>query len=254
MKNFFIPIFLMFVTITFGQKNYYKPGNDSIYSEVEFKRVFEKSVKNIPFGFILIPTIYHKYIIKDSIINYVLLMAEKAKSKSVQSKFEFVFKQDSLFLLLNKKLPEFKLKDFNGKTFSSSQLIGKPTLINFWSLQCSPCIAEFPQLSKLKEKYGNKVNFIAISENSHDEVIELLNRKPFNFYQLIDGYVYKKQILKESSIPKNIFLDKNGYVCDIKEGLPFETNETTGKLEIKNSQLFEKIIDKILIKQQQTIK
>jgi cytochrome c biogenesis protein CcmG/thiol:disulfide interchange protein DsbE len=103
----------------------------------------------------------------------------------------------------------------------------------------------FPQLDKLKEKYGDKVNFIAISEDSREEILKLLKRKPFNFYQLTDGYNYKTQTLKISSIPKNIFLDKYGYVREIKEGLPFETDKASGKSTGSNL-LFEKIINKIL--------
>jgi Thiol-disulfide isomerase and thioredoxins len=244
MKRFLIATILMIGSSSYGQTNYYKLFNDSIYNQKDFDLRLKSSIKTLPPGFTIVPTIFHKQVIKDSVINYVSFRALRTNLKSDQNNIEVVFRQDPLFLLLDKKLPEFRLKDLDGKEFKSSQLIGKPTLINFWSIQCAPCIAEFPQLDKLKEKYGDKVNFIAISENSREQVLELLKRKPFNFYQLVDGYDYKTNTLKISSIPRNIFIDKNGYVRVLKEGLPYETDEKTGQSEIKSNHIFEKILDK----------
>ncbi|MBC8111723.1 MAG: redoxin domain-containing protein [Verrucomicrobia bacterium] len=45
---------------------------------------------------------------------------------------------------LNKPLPDFELKDMNGKIISSKDLKGKFVHINFWSVTCVPCIQEFP--------------------------------------------------------------------------------------------------------------
>jgi thiol-disulfide isomerase/thioredoxin len=147
--------------------------------------------------------------------------------------------------LINKKLPDFRLKDLRNQDFSSQQLLGKPTLINFWSINCKPCIEEFDQLNKLKEKYEGRVNFIAISEDSYDEVIKVLGRRPFNFQQLINGYNYRKSLHIES-LPKNLFLDKNGIVKEIQDGLNFEIDQKTGKPTVKNNIIFDIIIKKIL--------
>jgi cytochrome c biogenesis protein CcmG, thiol:disulfide interchange protein DsbE len=246
MKRILIAAILLIGLSCYGQTNYYKLFNDSIYNQKDFDLRLKSTIKTLPTGFTLIPTIYHKQEVKDSVINYISFRTLRTNQKSKQSKVEIVFRQDTLFLLLDKKLPDFRLKDLNGKEFKSSQLIGKPTLINFWSIQCSPCIAEFPQLNKLKEKYGDKVNFIAISENSREQVLELLKQKPFNFYQLVDGYDYKTNTLKMSSIPRNIFIDKNGYIRVLKEGLPYETDEKSGQSEIISNLIFEKILDKII--------
>jgi cytochrome c biogenesis protein CcmG, thiol:disulfide interchange protein DsbE len=155
-------------------------------------------------------------------------------------------KQDPVYFFLNKKLPHFILKDLNEKTFSSSELIGKPALINLWSIYCSPCILEFPYLDSLKNKYGDKMNFIAIGENSASEIKDLLKRKPFNFYILQEGDSYQKNTLKVGSLPKNIWVDKYGYIRMIQNGLPVQQDPTTGKYFIRNSTPFEEIIKNIL--------
>lgn len=81
------------------------------------KYEFESIQANLPSTKILIPTIYHRIVKKDSIINFVSFKMGEKTSENKYSKFEFVFEQDSLYLLLNKKLPEFNLKDLNGNTF-----------------------------------------------------------------------------------------------------------------------------------------
>jgi cytochrome c biogenesis protein CcmG, thiol:disulfide interchange protein DsbE len=246
MKFYILIVIVMIGQACYSQQNYYKLYNDSIYNQHDFESRLRTSINTLPSGYTLVPTIYHRQFIKDSIVNYVAFMARKKAPNSQTEKIEMVFTQDSLYLLLDKKLPGFKLKDLNGKEFNSSQLTGKPALINFWSVNCGPCIEEFPQLDKLKEKYGDKVNFIAITENSKEEALALLERKPFSFYQLFDGEYYKKHTFKISSIPINIFIDKNGYVREIKGGLPYENDEKTGQPVIKSNQPFQKIIDRLL--------
>lgn len=240
MKNTLFFAFLLAGFCCYGQKNYYKLYNDSIYDQSRFDKFLKTILANAKPGFRVTPTIFHKQIKGDSIINYFTVMMTKGVP---QNKTEVVYEQDPVFLILNKKLPEFKLKDLNGHIFSSEELKGKPALINFWSIQCPPCIEEFTELDKLKEKYGNRVNFISISENSKSQVLELLKKKPFSYYHLVDGYGYKTNTLKISSIPKNIFLDKNGNVLEIKNGIPYEPDRTGKPVPARYQ--FEKILDKL---------
>ncbi|MDP4207392.1 MAG: TlpA disulfide reductase family protein [Bacteroidota bacterium] len=240
-------ILLLTFKVSFGQINYYKLSNDPLRNEMSVRFVVDSVVKILPKGYTLKPIIYHRLIKKDSIINYVSLVANKTvDSKITKDKIEFVFEQDSLFLLLDKKLPDFILKDLNGKSFSSTGLLGKPTMLNFWAKYCAPCVAEIPQLNKLKEKYGEKFNFIAISDSTFQDgdIRKFLNVKPFNFYQLLEGDDYKK-VLKITSLPRNIFVDKDGYVRDIQAGLPCEIDSKTGKLIVKSNEVFVKILDEL---------
>ena len=233
------------------QKNYYKLGDDSLYNEKSFKSIFEAVAKNPRENYILVPTIFHKIVKKDSVINYAIFRGKKKESASDVSKFEPVFEQDPLYLLLDQKLPEFKLTDLKGKTFNSLELMGKPTMINFWNLNCGPCIAEFPMLNQLKDNYGDKINFIAITDDNISDdgpmnrLKRLFNMKPFSFYQLQNGGDYKS-LLKISSLPRNIFIDKSGIIRDIQGGLPFIKDSKTGKSAIQSNKPFEKIIERLI--------
>jgi cytochrome c biogenesis protein CcmG, thiol:disulfide interchange protein DsbE len=246
MKKVQIAILLLLGTNCFGQKQYYRFTDNPLMKERSLKYQFESIQANLPSTKILIPIIYHRIEKKDSIINYVLFKAREKTSENEQSKFEFVFEQDSLYLFLNKKLPEFNLKDLNGKTFCSAELLGKPSLIIFWSIRCAPCILEMPQLDRLKTKYGDKVNFVAIGINTFEEVQRFINQNPFSFYILSDGNQYRKYSLKSKEIMRDIFLDKNGYIVDIQEGLPFMIDPETMTLRSESTNLFESIIKKLI--------
>ncbi len=154
MKKSISIILLIVPIITFGQSSYYKLFNDNrIYNQSDFNLHLKSLIKDLPKDYSLTPIIYNKRFIKDSVINYVKFQKIWWGDKKIDpSKFDIVYKQDTLLLFLDRKLPDFKLKDLNGKTFTASQLIGKPTLIDFWAINCRGCIVEMPQLNKLKEK------------------------------------------------------------------------------------------------------
>jgi thiol-disulfide isomerase/thioredoxin len=241
---------LFFTGFCYGQSNYYSFNTDSLFTEETVHLAFDKLSTTLPDNYDLIPTIYHRIVKGDTIINYLAFNAQKSESSINKHKFEFIFKQDSIFLFLNKKLPEYKLQDLNGKEFSLSQLIGKPALINFWAIYCKPCVAEIPELNGLKDIYQNEMNFIAITESScsTDDLKEFLEKHPYNYYILENADEYKK-VLKISSLPKNIFVDKEGYIRYIQTNFPYETDKKTGeKINLKNS-YFVKIIEGLIKKQ-----
>ena len=221
MKNLLFPILLLFVELTYSQTDYYRfDASDSLYSQESIKSVFNSILTTSPNNYLIVPTIYNRIIQNDSIINFLEFKGQENTKGIDRRIFKFVFSQDSLFLLLNKKLPDFKLEDIEGNEFSSFQLIGKPTLINFWAISCSPCVAEIPDLNKLEEKYGTLMNFVAITDMScdKDRMNLFLEKKPFNFKLLYDNLTEYKKNLGVKSIPRNIFIDKEGYIRYIKSG------------------------------------
>ncbi|CAL1516325.1 TlpA disulfide reductase family protein [Chitinophaga sp. MM2321] len=246
MKTIVLVLLVLLSQKSFSQQNVYTFNNDNLLSESEIKLGFESTKKNLPLSYVLTPVIYHKAVKNDTIINYVTFAINQKIAGQETPGFNFVYKQDSTFLLLNKKLPDFKLKELAGNEVSSVQLLGKPTLINFWAIYCGPCIAEMPQLSKLKEKYKDRMNFISITENSatDDNLKDFLKDKNFNFQVLENGEAYKRE-LKIGALPKNLFLDKDGVLKYIQGNYPIRENSILIDIDDKTN-FFTKIIEELI--------
>lgn len=241
-----IAVFLiLLLQKSFAQQTVYTFNSNAVFTEAEVKTAFESVSQSLPSSLILVPNIFHKMIKNDTIVNYVEFAIRK-RGAGEQPMFKFTYKQDSTFLLLNHKLPGFTLKDLGGNEVSLSHLLGKPTLINFWASYCGPCIAEMPQLSQLKEKYKDKMNFISITENSAvgDHLVDFLKDKNFNFPVLENGQSYKNE-LKLQALPRNLFLDKDGVLRYIQVNYPVNASSMPLDLNEKGN-YFTKIIEELI--------
>jgi thiol-disulfide isomerase/thioredoxin len=57
---------------------------------------------------------------------------------------------------IGSQLPEFFVKDLQGREISSADLRGKVVLIDFWATWCQPCKKEMPGYQKLLNLYGSR--------------------------------------------------------------------------------------------------
>ena len=57
---------------------------------------------------------------------------------------------------IGSRIPEFSLKDFDGREISSANLRGKVVLIDFWATWCEPCKKEMPGYQALLDRYGSR--------------------------------------------------------------------------------------------------
>lgn len=68
------------------------------------------------------------------------------------------------------RCPRFQVTDFNLVAHDMPDK-EKPSLIFFFSTDCSDCQKQFPVIQKLFDKYGNDVHFIGISRCESSAVI-----------------------------------------------------------------------------------
>lgn len=122
----------------------------------------------------------------------------------------------------------------------------KPTLINLWFIGCIGCVEEIPALNRLKEKYADKVNFVALTFDEKASVVQFLKKKKFNYLHIPNCEDFINEI-GSYPYPENIFIDRNGTIRYIEGGLPY--NENTD-LVIKH---FESILDELLLQTQVNI-
>src|ERR1700692_4777357 len=57
---------------------------------------------------------------------------------------------------IGSRLPNFSVKDLQGREISSAELRGKVVLIDFWATWCQPCKQEMPGYQRLLDRYGSR--------------------------------------------------------------------------------------------------
>jgi len=57
---------------------------------------------------------------------------------------------------IGSRLPDFSVKDLQGREVSSVDLRGKVVLVDFWATWCQPCKKEMPGYQKLLDSYGSR--------------------------------------------------------------------------------------------------
>lgn len=115
------------------------------------------------------------------------------------------------------KLPKFKLKNLDRETISSDSFKGRVLFINFWFTTCPPCKDEIPDLNKLKEHYGNRVQFISITFNSAKKVEKFLTETPYDFTHFPNAKTFISY-MNISSFPTNVIVDERGVIRHISIG------------------------------------
>ncbi len=150
---------------------------------------------------------------------------------------------DVIFNYVNRKLPPHSFTSMNGKKVNLPPSNGRPTLINFWFTTCHPCIDEIPVLNKIREKYKGKINFISITYNTKAEVTKFLKIHPYHFTTIAHAGDYIKE-LKIISFPVNVFIDKNGVIKKVENGIPYVLKNN--KMVMGNGYDFEKYLNSLL--------
>ena len=125
-------------------------------------------------------------------------------------------------------IPEFSIIDINGNTISNETMKGKLTLLNFWFIECPPCIEEMPSLSRINDIFrGKNFNIISICRNSRTELDEFLKDHSFPYRVAADGRTVLEEIFKNPfGYPSNVLVDEIGKIINVYHAL-IEENKNT---------------------------
>ncbi len=113
----------------------------------------------------------------------------------------------------------FNVTDVNGNKYSLEKLKGKIIVMNFWFVECKPCVMEIPDLNKLVEKYKDKeVVYLGFAINKTLELNSFLRKKEFKYHIIPDS----REVInsyKISAYPTHIIINKNAEIVFSTSGL-----------------------------------
>lgn len=114
--------------------------------------------------------------------------------------------------------PAFALEDLNGTPLHSSELRGKVVVLDFWATWCSPCLAAFPYLQEVYERYADHphVVFLIINTSWVGDTAEAARsffaEHPYTFPTAYDPDGKTTAQFDISSIPATFLIDPNGII------------------------------------------
>ena len=109
----------------------------------------------------------------------------------------------------------YALENLNGDNLNVEIGKGEVVFISYWATWCPPCIAEFPSIDALYKDYGDKINFVMISNEDPEKIRKFLEKKNF----AVPAFIPKMEApedLYEKTIPTNYIIDASGKII-IKE-------------------------------------
>lgn len=121
---------------------------------------------------------------------------------------------------LNKKAPDWILKDADNNTIALKNLKSKVLLLQFTSVSCGPCKASIPFLKQLQNEYDlEDFDFVAIETHTKNSNVlkSYQNRNRFDYKFLMSN----KEIIKRyqvQAVPVFFILDENRIIRKVISG------------------------------------
>jgi len=106
--------------------------------------------------------------------------------------------------------PAFTAHDSEG-VISLNQYMGKPVILNFWSLECRPCIEEMQSLDTLSRHFDeNKLKIIAISSDSNNRLKQYIKKHQHHFRILHDKNAVIRNMYEVKALPTTYIIGRDG--------------------------------------------
>lgn len=160
---------------------------------------------------------------QDTVSNAIILVHKILSDKEIKQREEDFNQKIKDDKLLRKKLngstiDNLVLTDINNNTHTLESLKGKVIVLNFWFIQCKPCVAEFPDLNALKAEFKNKpVEFFAVTFNDKKALHTFFESHELDYHIIPNGRAVIDKF-KVPHYPYNVIIDKNGkieYINDV---------------------------------------
>ena len=117
-------------------------------------------------------------------------------------------------------LPNLRATDISGATWTTEQLRGRVTVIDFWATWCAPCLAEMPRLKRIRDSYSRselEILGVALEPGARRTLMSWLNRNRVDWPQIQErGYDSPlATAFGVRELPMTIVVDADGRITAI---------------------------------------
>ena len=154
----------------------------------------------------------------DGIEQYKLYKLDSLADKSIRR----TIKSESLTKLNYYRMeamnfPEFDFTDLNGNHYTTKNTKGKTIILKTWFIHCQACVAEFPELNKLVEKYKNRkdIIFLSLATDSKPDLEKFLKKKIFRYEIVPNQEEFIQKTLNLQGYPTHIVINEKGKIIKV---------------------------------------
>lgn len=133
---------------------------------------------------------------------------ESPQSKDSNNSSSKIKVKEKDFVVYDENLNKVKLSDY----------LGKPVVVNFWASWCPPCREEMPLFNDISSKYKQDelavlmVNLTDGQRETVNSAKKFISDNNYNMKVLFDKDSTAANNYNIESIPRTLFIDKNGYI------------------------------------------
>ncbi|NQW41885.1 MAG: TlpA family protein disulfide reductase [Bacteroidetes bacterium] len=123
-----------------------------------------------------------------------------------------------------------ELTDLQNQKFDGILLKNKVFIVSYFQTWCGDCVKEQPELLKLKERFGDSLIILMVS----DEPIEKITAFKTRFKSPLDFYNSSKALksIDIKRFPTTFLIDKKGKTVDVRvEGIDWFSDKTLETIE-----------------------
>lgn len=134
-----------------------------------------------------------------------------------------IFSNSSTAIEIGKLAPSFELHTIDGEFLRLADYRGKKAVcLVFWNTWCSYCIKNAPRYTKLKNKFGDRLEIIAINttwNDSKEDIKQYQLRFGVNYPIAMDDGETLTERYGVSGVPTEFIIDIND-VIRYRDGIP----------------------------------
>ena len=111
---------------------------------------------------------------------------------------------------------QVNLQTVNGDRFPTTELSGRPLVINLWFSTCAPCSRELPAFAAAQSMFGDRVRFVGINSSGLDSTSEerFARDKGVQYELYYDPNGEFTSAMRIANFPQTLLVAANGTIVE----------------------------------------